>query len=137
LTVASTAIAPVIEGGTVQVPLLEIAHARSGDKGDSSNIAIFCRRPEYAEYLRAILTTQRIADQFGDLVEGPVTRYEAPGLAAFNFVLQRALGGGGMASRRLDAQGKAYGQRALEMIVPVPRAWLGTAAAEERDGVAS
>jgi hypothetical protein len=73
--------------------------------------------------LRTVLTTERIASQFAGLVQGPVVRYEAPGLSAFNFVLENALGGGGMASLRIDAQGKAYGQRALEMRVSVPASW--------------
>ena len=107
----------------VEVPLLRLAHARSGDKGDSSNIAIFCRKPEYLEHLRAWLTPERIAAHFQGTVAGPVTRFEAPGLDAFNFVLLKALGGGGMASMRIDPQGKAYGQRALEMMVPVPVGW--------------
>ena len=101
-----------------------MAHARSGDKGDSSNIAIFCRRPEYVDHLRGVLTAERIAAHFSGSVDGPVTRHEAPGLAAFNFVLERALGGGGTASRRIDPLGKAYGQRALEIEVAVPAAWL-------------
>ncbi len=106
-----------------EVSLLAVAHARSGDKGDSSNIAIFCRKPEYMGHLRTVLTPERIASQFAGLVLGPVMRYEAPGLSAFNFVLENALGGGGMASLRIDAQGKAYGQRALEMQIPVPISW--------------
>jgi hypothetical protein len=112
------------EGPLVEVPLLRVAHARSGDKGDSSNIAIFCRKPEYAAHLRSVLTTDRIAAHFAQVAEGPVTRFEAPGLHAFNFLVQASLGGGGMASPRIDPQGKAYGQRALEMLVPVPTAWL-------------
>jgi hypothetical protein len=112
-------------GATVEVPLLRLAHARSGDKGDSSNIAIYFRKPEYAEHLRAWLNPERLALHFRGSVEGPITRYEAPGLHALNFVLQNALGGGGMASMRIDAQGKAYGQRALEIMVPVPVSWLG------------
>ncbi len=115
----------------VEVPLLSVAHARSGDKGDSSNIAIFCRKPEFMEHLRAVLTPERIAAQFPGLVQGPVVRYEAPGLSAFNFVMENALGGGGMASMRIDPQGKAYGQRALEIRVPVPVAW-GAAGARSR-----
>ena len=109
---------------TVEVPLRAVAHARSGDKGNSSNIAIFCRKPEYMNHLRCLLTPARIAAHFSGIVGGPVVRYEVPGLHAFNFVLDNALGGGGMASLRLDAQGKAYGQRALEMLVPVPQEWL-------------
>jgi hypothetical protein len=108
---------------TVEVPLLKVAHARSGDKGDISNIAIFCRLPGYMAHLRAVLTAERIAAHFSDIVDGPVTRYEALGLSAFNFLLENALGGGGMASPRIDPQGKAYGQRALEMMVAVPRSW--------------
>ena len=115
---AEAAPAPMVE-----VPLIRVAHARSGDKGNNSNIAIFCRRPEYMEHLRGQLGVERIADHFKELVDGPVTRYEAPGLSAFNFLMQNALGGGGMASPRIDSQGKAYGQRALEMRVAVPRSW--------------
>jgi hypothetical protein len=107
----------------VEVPLIKLAHARSGDKGNSSNIAIFCRDPAHMPYLATVLTPQCIAAHFAQVADGPVVRHEAPGLSAFNFVLDRALGGGGMASPRIDPQGKAYGQRALEMRVPVPRAW--------------
>jgi hypothetical protein len=71
-----------------------------------------------------VLTPERIAAHFEGTVVGDVQRYEAAGVSAFNFVLKEALGGGGMASQRLDAQGKAYGQRALEMTVPVPAAWF-------------
>jgi hypothetical protein len=111
------------EGATAHVPLLHLAHARSGDKGDSANIAVFCRRPEYRDHLAAWLTPERVAAHFAGSVAGQVTRYEAPGLQAFNFVLEEALGGGGMASMRIDALGKAYGQRLLELQVPVPPAW--------------
>jgi hypothetical protein len=117
----------IAHGAMVDVPLIAVAHARSGDKGDSSNVAIFCRRPEYVDHLRTLLTPERIADHFAGTVDGPVERFEAPGLHAFNFLIDNALGGGGMASRRLDAQGKAYGQRALEMTVSVPKAWIADA----------
>jgi hypothetical protein len=118
-------LAPAAEPGPfIVVPLLQVAHARSGDKGDSSNIAIFCRRPAYMDHLRAVLTPERVAAHFEGTVVGEVHRHEVPGVFAFNFVLTQALGGGGMASQRLDAQGKAYGQRALEMTVPVPAAWF-------------
>jgi hypothetical protein len=62
-------------------------------------------------------------EHLGHLVVGPAERFEAPGLNALNFLIRNALGGGGMASRRIDPQGKAYGQMALEMIIPVPRSW--------------
>lgn len=107
----------------VEVPLMQVAHARSGDKGDASNIAIFCRDTAFMPHLDQVLTSERLLRHFADSVRGPVTRYVAPGLHAFNFVLEQALDGGGMASRRIDPQGKAYGQRALEMMIPVPRAW--------------
>jgi hypothetical protein len=106
------------------VPPLHLAHARSGDKGNSSNIALFLRRPEYRDHLAAWLTPERVAAHFHGTVAGPVTVFEAPGLNAFNFVLEDALGGGGMASMRIDALGKAQGQRQLEIPVPVPQAWL-------------
>jgi hypothetical protein len=108
----------------VEVPLLRVAHARSGDKGDSSNIAIICREPRYWDHLRQVLTAQRVAEHFSGVIHGSVQRYEAPGIHAFNFLMTQALGGGGMASMRIDSQGKAYGQRALEMKVPVPAHWI-------------
>ena len=122
--------APILEASTittpdqVEVPLIRVAHARSGDKGDSSNIAIFCRQPHYVDHLRNVLTPERIAAHFAGTVAGRVRRFEAPGLNAFNFLLEEALGGGGMASNRIDPQGKAYGQRALEMMVSVPASWF-------------
>jgi hypothetical protein len=108
---------------TVDLPLLRLAYARSGDKGNSSNIAIIARRPEYLPLLRRELTPERMVAHFGDLVAGPAVRFEAPGLHALNFLMANALGGGGMASLRIDPQGKAYGQMALEMTVPVPASW--------------
>jgi hypothetical protein len=110
-------------GKTVDVPLIKLAYARSGDKGNSSNIAIFARKPEYLPLLRGYLTPERIVAQLSQLVNGPAERFEAPGLHALNFLIQDALGGGGMASLRIDPQGKAYGQMVLEMPVPVPVAW--------------
>jgi hypothetical protein len=132
---AAAADAVPIEGGAtvdtsalVEVPLLAVAHARSGDKGDFSNVAIFCREPRFYAYLRRELTAERMAAHFAGTAEGPVLRFEAPGLEAFNFLLHAALGGGGMASRRIDALGKAHGQRALEMRIRVPAAWFAAAA---------
>jgi hypothetical protein len=110
-------------GDTIEVPLLKLAHARSGDKGNSANIAIFARKPEYLPLLRGYLTPERVVGELSQLVNGPAERFEAPGLNALNFLIQDALGGGGMASLRIDPQGKAYGQMVLEMTVPVPKAW--------------
>ncbi len=103
----------------VTVPLLRLALARSGDKADTVNIAIIARDPRLVPTLRREVTAERIARHFRNLVVGPVRRFDAPGLHAFNFLLENALGGGGMASLRIDPQGKAYGQMALEMEVSV------------------
>jgi hypothetical protein len=115
--------APEDSGGlnepTVKVPLIRLALARSGDKGDSANIAIIARDPAFVPALRREVTADRVLEHFRHLVQGPVQRFEAPGLHAFNFLLQRALGGGGMASLRIDPQGKAYAPMALEMQVRV------------------
>jgi len=111
-------------GPEVEVPLIRLALARSGDKGNSSNVAIIARDPAYVPLLRREITAARMAEHFKALVEGPVERFEAPGLAAFNFLMQGALGGGGMASLRIDPQGKAYGAMALEMKVKVPQELL-------------
>jgi hypothetical protein len=109
---------------TVEVPLIRLALARSGDKGDSSNIALIARDAAYVPVLRREVTAERVAEHFRHLVTGPVVRFEAPGIHAFNFLLQQALGGGGMASLRIDPQGKAYAPMALEMMVSVPRQLL-------------
>jgi hypothetical protein len=107
---------------TIRVPLHTIAHARSGDKADTSNIAIFARHPRHLPWLRRALAPERILAQLSHLASGPAERFEAPGLHALNFVIQNALGGGGMASLRIDPQGKAYAQMILELPVEIPAA---------------
>ena len=109
---------------TIDVQLGRLAYARSGDKGDSSNIAIIAREPRYLPLLRRELTPERIVHHLEHLVSGPAERFEAPGLHALNFVIANALGGGGMASLRIDPQGKAYGQMALEMMIAAPQSWV-------------
>jgi hypothetical protein len=109
---------------TIDVPLGQLAYARSGDKGDTSNIAIIAREPRYLPLLRRELTPERIVRHLGHLASGPAERFEAPGLHALNFVIANALGGGGMASLRIDPQGKAYGQMALEMMIATPQSWV-------------
>ena len=109
---------------TVDVPLGLLAYARSGDKGDTSNIAIIARRPRYLPLLRRELTPDRIVRQLEHLVSGPAAQFEAPGLHALNFVIENALGGGGMASLRIDPQGKAYGQMLLEIMIATPQSWV-------------
>jgi hypothetical protein len=107
------------DAAVVTVPLLRLALARSGDKADTVNIAIIARDPRLVPTLRREVTAERIARHFRNLVEGPVRRFDAPGLNAVNFLLENALGGGGMASLRIDPQGKAYAPMALEMEVSV------------------
>ena len=109
---------------TVEVPLIRLAWARSGDKGDTSNIGIIARRPEWLPLLRAQLTEARVAEHLAHMVKGRVTRFEVPGIHAFNFVCEQALGGGGMASLRNDPLGKGMGQILLALPLRVPKAWL-------------
>ena len=115
---------PATGAEVIDVPLIRLAWARSGDKGDTSNIGVIARRPEWLPLLRAQLTPERVAAHLAHLVEGPVTRHDVPGIHAFNFVCERALGGGGMASLRNDALGKGMGQILLALPVRVPAAWF-------------
>lgn len=100
--------------------LYNLAHTRAGDKGDVCNIGIIARKPEYYPVLVAELTAERVKRWFGDWCEGSVERYELPNLEALNFVLRGALGGGALASLRLDPQGKSYGYALLRMPIDVP-----------------
>ena len=118
----------------VEVPLIRLAWARSGDKGDTSNIGVIARRPEWLPLLREQLTEARVGQWLAHLVRGRVTRYEVPGIHAFNFVCEQALGGGGMASLRNDALGKGMGQILLALPLRVPSGWLADAAGRGRDG---
>lgn len=113
----------VYQGNEIEVPLIEIAHARSGDKGNHSNIGVIARKAEYLPWIRAALTEQAVASYMQhvlDAEKGRVIRYELPGLHALNFMLENALGGGGVASLRIDPQGKAFAQQLLDMPVKVP-----------------
>ncbi|WP_343549371.1 acyclic terpene utilization AtuA family protein [Ralstonia sp.] len=107
-------------GPTRDVPLVELAYARSGDKGDTSNIGVIARRPEDLPLLRAQLTADAVAAYLAHVVKGRVTRYDLPGIHALNFVCEQALGGGGMASLRNDSLGKGMAQVLLTMPVRVP-----------------
>ncbi|RQS66659.1 DUF1446 domain-containing protein [Burkholderia sp. Bp8963] len=106
------------------VPLLRIALGRSGDKGDISNIGLIARHPALLPVLRDQVTSERVAAYLGHLVQGPVQRYELPGIHAINLVCERALGGGGMASMRNDPLGKGMAQMLLDMPVDVPTGML-------------
>lgn len=108
--------------GEVSVPLVKLAWARSGDKGDHANIGVMARKPEYLPYLRAALTDGAVADYMQHVLDpehGTVSHWELPGFHAFNFLLRHALGGGGIASLRIDPQGKAFAQQLLDMPIPV------------------
>ena len=109
----------------VQVPLVRLAWGRSGDKGDTSNIGIIARHPELLPILREQLTEKAVASWLAHLVKGPVTRYDLPGIHAFNFVCENALGGGGMTTLRNDALGKGMAQMVLDMPMCVPVYLLG------------
>jgi Acyclic terpene utilisation family protein AtuA len=113
-------------GPTTRVPLLRLAHGRSGDKGDSSNVGIIARSAAAYAELRRVLDASVVASYFSHVALGPVTRYELPGLLALNFVMERALGGGGVASLRYDPQGKAFAQMLLDLEVEIPTAVLDT-----------
>jgi hypothetical protein len=112
------------EGPTTEVPLLALAHGRSGDKGDIANIAVFARKADFVPILRRSLTSQRVREYFAHYVMGEVERFEWPGLNGFNFLLHEALGGGGVASLRHDPQGKAMAQVLLDMPIMAPASWL-------------
>jgi hypothetical protein len=99
----------------VKVPLSRIAHTRSGDKGDISNIGVIVYDPKDYPVLEKELTAERVKAFFGDLVKGRVERFELPNLGALNFLLHEALGGGGTVSLRIDPQGKALGAALLKM----------------------
>ncbi len=106
------------------VPLLRLAHGRSGDKGDAANVAILARREEFRPWIAAALTPESVHETFAHFVRGAVERYDWPGLRGLNFVLRQALGGGGTSSLRYDPQGKGLAQILLEVPVPVPARWL-------------
>ncbi|MCU4335343.1 acyclic terpene utilization AtuA family protein [Acinetobacter pittii] len=113
----------IYQGDEIEVPLIEIAHARSGDKGNHSNIGVIARKADYLPWIRTALTEEAVASYMQhvlDAEKGRVIRYELPGLNALNFMLENALGGGGVASLRIDPQGKAFAQQLLDMPVKVP-----------------
>ncbi len=118
-------------GTTVSVPLVALAWGRSGDKGDSANIGIIARRPEFLPLLRRELTAERVGNYFAHMVKGPVERFDVPGIGGLNFLLHEALGGGGMASLRNDPLGKGLAQMLLDLPIEVPADWLSTHGLQE------
>jgi hypothetical protein len=108
-------------GATVRVRLLDVAHARSGDKGDTANVGLIALRPEWYELLERHVTRERVAEHFRGVITGDVVRFELPNLLALNFLLHGALGGGGTLSLKTDAQGKVYSTALLRLVLDVPR----------------
>jgi hypothetical protein len=106
----------------MKIPLVHLAHTRSGDKGDTANVGVIAYDPEDYELLRGALTVEAVKAHFGDLVEGEVERFELPRLHALNFLLHGALGGGGTVSLMTDAQGKVFSTALLRMEIEVPEA---------------
>lgn len=102
-----------------RVQLREIAHARSGDKGDDANIGLIAYKPELYPVLVVQVTAERVKEHFRELCRGPVERYELPNLHALNFVLHQALDGGGTVSLRTDAQGKTLSAALLRMEIEI------------------
>ncbi len=100
--------------------LFLLAHGRSGDKGDLVNIGVIARRDEWYGKLAAELSVERVHAHLAPLGIGPVERYELPNLGALNFLVRRALGGGGATALRLDAQGKTFAQALFRMPLKLP-----------------
>ena len=104
----------------MRVRLLDIAHARSGDKGDTANVGLIASKPEYYPLIAKYVTRERVAKHFEGAIDGPVVRFELPNLNALNFLLHGALDGGGTLSLKTDAQGKVFSTALLRMTLDVP-----------------
>ncbi|WP_394558948.1 acyclic terpene utilization AtuA family protein [Aquipseudomonas alcaligenes] len=124
--IAAEVAAPAPTGlADATVPLIKLAVARSGDKGNHSNIGVMARQPEYLPWIAEALGKEAVVDWMGHVLDpqiGRVERWHLPGSHSLNFLLENALGGGGVASLRIDPQGKAFAQQLLEFPIPVPRA---------------
>jgi hypothetical protein len=103
----------------VRIRLIDIAHARSGDKGDTGNVGVIARRQQYYPILLKYLTPERVKAHFSGIALGPVERFELPNLWALNFLLHKALGGGGTISLKHDAQGKTLSSAMLRMEIDI------------------
>ena len=106
----------------MKVRLVDIAHARSGDKGDTANVGVIALEPRWYQVLEEFVTCNRVAEHFRGMIEGGVDRYELPNLNALNFLLHGALDGGGTLSLKTDAQGKVFSTALLRMVIDVPDA---------------
>ncbi len=106
----------------MKVRLVDIAHARSGDKGDTANVGVIALEARWYPVLERYLTRERVAQHFAGLITGSVERYELPNLNALNFLLHGALDGGGTLSLKTDAQGKVFSTALLRLVLDVPDA---------------
>lgn len=104
----------------MRVRLLDIAHARSGDKGDTANVGLIALRPEWFPLLQREVTRERVKAHFDGVISGDVERFEIPNLRALNFLLHGALDGGGTLSLKTDAQGKVFSTALLRMRIDIP-----------------
>ncbi len=111
-----------------RVQLVRIAHARSGDKGDTANVGLIALRPDFYPVLASQVTAERVKKHFTGICEGEVERFELPNLGALNFLLHESLDGGGTLSLKADAQGKTYSAALLRMEIDVPDDLLSKAA---------
>ena len=103
-----------------KIQLVTIAHARSGDKGDTANVGLIARDGRHFPLLQKYVTAERVKEHFKGICFGSVERFELPKLGALNFLLHNSLGGGGTLSLKTDAQGKTYGSALLRMWIEVP-----------------
>lgn len=101
----------------MKIQLVKIAHARSGDKGDTANVGLIALKPEYYPILVREVTAERVKEHFGEMVKGDVERFELPNLNSLNFLLHGSLGGGGTKSLMTDAQGKTFSTALLRMYI--------------------
>ena len=106
----------------MRIQLVDIAHARSGDKGDTANVGLIALRPALYPLLEKYVTRERVRQHFTGVITGDVERYELPNLKALNFLLHGALDGGGTLSLKTDAQGKVFSTALLRMVIDVPDA---------------
>jgi len=103
----------------MKISLFDLAHARSGDKGDTANVGVIALRDEYYPLLVREVTEERVKEHFGEMVKGKVERFELPNLKALNFLLHGSLGGGGTLSLMTDAQGKTMSTALLRMNIDI------------------
>ena len=104
----------------MKIRLLDVAHARSGDKGDTANVGLIALRAEWYPVLVKYVTQTRVTEHFAGMITGRVERFELPNLKALNFLLHGALDGGGTLSLKTDAQGKVYSTALLRLVLEVP-----------------